>query len=372
MAEKTDINAIASALLKKNKDVVLNGIEDCETYKISSGSLNLDFALGGGFGPGFHRFGGTSEAGKTSEAFLVMDNFFEKFPTGRGIYVKTERLTPELQKRVGLTFVKDPQKWTDGSCFILETNIYEAAADFIQAVVMSDTERKYFIIIDSMDGLQLKNDAEKSFEESQKVSGPAVVTKLLMKRISIYLEKYGHIVLPISQKTADIQISQYAPSDPKLMAGTSGGNALVHFSNNILEFKHTYNGDDILANPKERPHIVDNPRLGHYVTIKICKAAKEGSSHQTIKYPIKHGRQKNAIWIEKEVIDFLDSFGHIEGSGAWINFSKEMQEYLKSVGAEAFGASKFQGNAKFLSHLEENPSDTKLLVEYARKLLEAA
>ena len=40
-------------------------------YKVSSGSLNVDFELGGGLGPGLHRFIGMNEGGKTSEALEV-------------------------------------------------------------------------------------------------------------------------------------------------------------------------------------------------------------------------------------------------------------------------------------------------------------
>ena len=42
--------------------------EEEVTYKVSSGSMKVDFELGGGFGPGLHRFVGMNEGGKTSES----------------------------------------------------------------------------------------------------------------------------------------------------------------------------------------------------------------------------------------------------------------------------------------------------------------
>lgn len=111
--ETLDINKFTDNLFKKNKDTIINAEEAAEQYKISSGSLKLDYILQGGFGAGFHRLGGVSEGGKTSEAFLVMANMFKEMPTTRGVYVKTERLSADLQKRTGIEFVSDPMKWRD-------------------------------------------------------------------------------------------------------------------------------------------------------------------------------------------------------------------------------------------------------------------
>ena len=67
-------NEMLKSFLKENKDHHYN-YEDEIDYKVSSGSLNVDFELGGGFGPGLHRFVGMNEGGKTSEALEVMKNF---------------------------------------------------------------------------------------------------------------------------------------------------------------------------------------------------------------------------------------------------------------------------------------------------------
>ena len=50
---------------KDNKKYHFNSFNEKE-YKISSGSLNLDLALGGGLPAGAHRFTGINEGGKTS------------------------------------------------------------------------------------------------------------------------------------------------------------------------------------------------------------------------------------------------------------------------------------------------------------------
>ena len=60
-------NELMSSFLKNNEKDHYNFEEDHD-YKISSGSLVVDYELGGGFGPGLHRFTGINEGGKTSEA----------------------------------------------------------------------------------------------------------------------------------------------------------------------------------------------------------------------------------------------------------------------------------------------------------------
>ena len=48
--------------LKANKEDHFN-YEKQNDYKVSSGSLQFDMCLGGGFGPGLHRLIGVSEGG---------------------------------------------------------------------------------------------------------------------------------------------------------------------------------------------------------------------------------------------------------------------------------------------------------------------
>ena len=63
---------------KDNKKYHYNDHEETH-YKISSGSINLDLALGGGLPSGAHRFTGVNEGGKTSCALTIAKNFQDHF-----------------------------------------------------------------------------------------------------------------------------------------------------------------------------------------------------------------------------------------------------------------------------------------------------
>lgn len=174
--------------MKQNSEDHYN-FEETVDYKVSSGSLQLDLQLGGGFGPGLHRFVGMNEGGKTSEALEVMKNFLVEIPNSKGFYIKAEgRLSPEMQKRSGIKFVFTADEWIAGTCFVFESNIYETVVDAMRQLVSKNEEGiKFCFLLDAVDGLIAKNDMDKSFEESAKVAGGAVIAATFMKKLSIAL-----------------------------------------------------------------------------------------------------------------------------------------------------------------------------------------
>ena len=89
---------ILSNFLNEDKNKIHHhNFEEEEDYKVSTGSLLLDIATGGGIGPGLHRFCGINEGGKTSEALEVCRNFLSSIPKGRAMLIKAEgRLSPEM------------------------------------------------------------------------------------------------------------------------------------------------------------------------------------------------------------------------------------------------------------------------------------
>ena len=144
-----DTNSALKSFLEQNKDHHYN-YEEEKDYLVSSGSLKVDFEMGGGLGPGLHRFVGINEGGKTSQALQFMHNFL-KMPNSRGIYIKAEgRLSKEMKSRSGIGFTNSEDDWKDGTCFVFESNIYETVLDLMRVLIaVNPKECKYCFVLDS-------------------------------------------------------------------------------------------------------------------------------------------------------------------------------------------------------------------------------
>lgn len=350
------------ALLDKNKADHYNYVENITT-KVTSGSLFLDAGIG--LCEGIHRFCGPAGAGKTSEAAEVIRNFLIGEKRGKALWVKAEgRLGENIQKRSGVKFVFTQEEWDYGTCFVLESNTFEFICEMISAFVESFRELgdKLAIVIDSVDGLKLKSDANNALTK-EKTAGPQLLMKRFLKEAYYPIIKNGVICIAISQITSTIAKDDYAP--PALTSG-GGGNALLHWSSYILEFQGKLWGDNILKDgPNTKFEKDKNPIIGHNVRVVIKKGDKENEGI-TISYPIKHGRENgNSIWKEQEIIFFAKRWGLIETSGAWYNFEKSVkksaEEALKLEIPE-----KIQGQNNFLIYLESQPTLVQFLFDKIR------
>jgi RecA/RadA recombinase len=366
--KKITSNEVLSSFLKQNAEDHYN-FEETVDYKVSSGSLQLDLQLGGGFGPGLHRFVGINEGGKTSEALEVMKNFLLSVPNSKGFYIKAEgRLSPEMQKRSGVKFVFSAEDWVAGTCFVFESNIYETVVDAMRQLVSKNEEKtKFCFLLDAVDGLIAKNDMDKSFEESSKVAGGAVIAATFMKKLSIALAKRGHMAIFISQVRADIKLDPYSKA-PIRQTSATGGNALLHFANWILEFEPRFKGDLILKNPSDKSiDLEKNPPVGHWAKVTVKKSPNE-KTNLTIPYPIRYGRSGGkSIWIEKEIVDLLLAWELINKSGAWFSPSEDFVQLLAENGLSI--EAKMHGEASLFEVVEKNEDLLKFLINYFRTLI---
>lgn len=361
-------NDVLNSFLKQNSTDHYN-FEESIDYKVSSGSLQLDLQLGGGLGPGLHRFVGMNEGGKTSAALSFMKNFLEKTPNGKGFYIKAEgRLSTEMQERSGIKFVFSADEWNAGTCFVFESNIYETVVDVMrQLVSRNDEGNLYYFLLDSVDGLISKGDLDKSFEDSNKVAGGAVIAANFMKRLSIGLAKRGHMAVFISQVRADIKLDPYSKA-PVRQTSATGGNALLHFANWILEFEPRHKGDLILQNPSDNKiDLVNNPIIGHFAKVTVKKSPNE-KTNLTIPYPIKYGRTNgSSIWVEKEVVDLLFLWEFLTKKASWISSTEEFDELLVENGFPKF--EKIQGQDALFSFIESDKKLCDFLVNYFKKTI---
>lgn len=365
--KEESINLLGN-FLKSNKEDHYN-FEDDTDYKISSGSLQFDLQLGGGFGPGLHRFTGMNEGGKTSEALEVMKNFLITNRNSKGVYIKAEgRLSPEMRKRSGIRFVFKAEDWLDGTCFVFESNIYETCVDLMRKLIVENEEKvKYCFALDSVDGLMPRNDIDKGFEDSAKIAGGAVIAGAFMKKMSIALAKRGHMAIFISQVRADIKLDPYSKA-PVRQTTATGGNALLHFANWIIEFEPRFNKDIILQNSSvKKMDAQTNPSIGHFAQVTIKKSPNE-KTNTKISYPIRYGRSGgNSIWIEKEVVDLLYAWEFVKKSGSWYKTTDEFKELLAENKLE-FPES-IQGETNVFKTIEDDARLSAFLVSYFKNAI---
>lgn len=347
MAKENNLTGknILSSHLKDNKDSHYN-FEDEQVFQVSTGSILLDSELGGALEvPAIVRFTGVSGGGKTSSALLIMNNFLKTVPNSKGFLVKAEgRLNSNVKKISGVNFVDDPQKWDNGTCFVLRSNIYENVATLILELIKNNSENtRYYFLIDSMDALISKNDLSKGFEDSAKVAAGAVLTSNFLRRIMLPLSTFGHICGLISQVRSNVQINPYAKSDPKL-TNSSGGNALQHYADWIFEFQPRYKSDQIMEGDKI---------IGHWSKILLRKTTNEKDGVE-VTYPIRHGRSDGkSVWMEYEIADMLIQWGFAKKSGAWINFDQGLIKDIKEDTDQNM-PEKIQGMDQLRTFLEEN------------------
>lgn len=338
------------------KDVKLVGKEESVCIKVSSlDSLYVtkDYIL----------------THNTSEALEVMKNFLVEIPNSKGFYIKAEgRLSPEMQKRSGVKFVFSPEEWVAGTCFVFESNIYETVVDAMRKLVSNNEEKiKFCFLLDAVDGLIAKGDMDKSFEESSKVAGGAVIAATFMKKLSIALAKRGHMAIFISQVRADIKLDPYSKA-PIRQTSATGGNALLHFANWILEFEPRFKGDLILQNPSDKTiDVQKNPPVGHWAKVTVKKSPNE-KTNLTIPYPIRYGRTGGkSIWIEKEIVDLLLAWEMVMKGGAWFSPSEDFLELLTQNGLSF--PEKVHGESNLFKTIEEDKALLEFLIKYFRNMI---
>lgn len=360
-------NDILSQFLEDNSEDHYNDVQ-CEPVRISSGSLIMDSLVKITSGTVVRLVGKGAELGKTSEAFVLASNYMSTMPRSKTLYIKAEgRLSEDLKARTGMKFTIDSKTWGYGEVFVFSCNVFETVASLITdlLVKMHEDKEHLCIIIDSLDGLILKNDLAKKIEEGQKVAGVPLLTKLLFKHLSLPIEAYNALLLITGQYSAEIKLDPYAPAGAPRMGESSGGSAMAHQASVVLSYAPRYNGDYILEDPDEKPDPIKNKQLGVYASVEVKKSLNDVTNCGKIRIPIRKGRIGCAVWIEKEIADILLMTGLAIKKGAWINISTALVEEMKAIGIEL--SVSHNGINKLNAYLEESP----LVVDYLKKKFQA-
>ncbi len=362
-------NSVLESFLKSNKDDHFTYVKPKENL-ISSGSLQMDSLIKVRSGSVVRLAGKQAEAGKTSQAFVFSENYMKTMPRSKTLYVKAEgRLSPEMKARVGLKFVDSPTEWSYGTVFVLPCNIFETVAELIENLLksMKEADEYLCVIIDSLDGLILKNDLQaKSIGDSTMVAGVPKLTKLMFRRLSLPINHYDALLLFTSQYSVDIKLDPYSPNVPRQVDG-GGGSAANHQNDYTLSYQPRYAGDLILEDPNQKPDMYKNKQLGVYATVEFKKSASDVTGMK-VRIPIKKGRVGCAIWVEKEIVDMIVGFELIKKAGAWFSFSEELIKEAKESGVVL--KEKMQGMNAIYEYLEEDKSAFNFFFNKVKKIIE--
>ena len=346
--------SILKAFMDEHEDAHYNRIKPNETI-ISSGSLGLDSLITVRSGS-FVRLGGKgSQLGKTSQCLVFAENYMKVMPNSKTIFFKAEaRLTPEIQAASGLKFVTDEDEWDTGTVFVMAANEFEITASCLETIIpeMHELGEHLCVIIDSLDGLILRDDKRKDLwngTENVKVAGVPALTKILFRRLALSVVHFDVLMLITGQYTADIKLDPYSKAPPRQTDG-SGGSAINHQSDITLSYQPRFGSDYIYEKPKEKPDPIKNKRLGVYATVEIKKSSTN-TTGERVRIPIKDGRKGCAIWVEKEIVDIMVGFEMITRNGAWYSFSEAIIAEAKHDGLEI--KPQFQGMEPLYKYVEE-------------------
>jgi len=358
---------------------LLNGYKDDhfafvknESKIISTGSLLLDSLVKVRSGSVIRLVGKGAELGKTSESFVLADNYMKVMSKSKTFYVKSEgRLGEEMQKRSGQKFVFDANSWEFGTIFVFPCNVFEVVAQTIESLLktMYEQGEHLCIIIDSLDGLTLKSDLEKNIYagENIKVAGVPLLTKLLFRRLALPINHYDGFLLITGQYSAEIKLDPYSPNIPRQVE-SSGGSAIAHQTDYVFSYLPRYQGDMILQNPDLKPDLIKNPIIGIYATIEIKKSGTDVTGTK-LKIPIRKGKIGCQIWVSKEVGDMILQWSQAVRKGAWITFNKEIIEEAKNNGLELQEV--IQGINGLYDYLENNKEICDWFYNKFKKLIDS-
>lgn len=317
-------------------------------YKISSGSLILDDMIGL-MEPCVFRLIGASGGGKTSATLSYMFDFLTKVKKSKGLYFKGEgRLSDNIKRASGITFIESGndekenrelyKQWKEGTCFICRSNVGELVYSLIEGLVdKNESDEKFFFVIDSTDSIILEAEKAKAYSDPSKVAAGASLASLALKRLSLKLSSKGHYLFVISQqREANLKIG-YTAETPQLKTNSSGGHALIHFPEIVLEFFPKIEGKKIYETTKileSGPTSTKDPskngkQIGHMARGKIIKCGTEEMGNK-FEYPVLYKRKGgSSVWTEREVFAKMvyDGFFEIRGAG-WVTPSENLLSIL--------------------------------------------
>lgn len=217
MAIDTNALVLAKAINKKLKTdavVVASSIEHSLTPRVPTGSVSLDYALGGGWpGNQWVELIGEASSGKTFLALKTIAANQAKNPDHTTVWVAAEQWVPQYAQMVGVNL---------DQVLVIETNVMEEA---YQAVIQfAESQTVDAIVIDSLPALVPALEDEKEAGESTVGKG-ALLTNQFFRKVgkamkrSLVEEQRPVLGLMINQYRLQIGVMH---GDPRTTPGGKG------------------------------------------------------------------------------------------------------------------------------------------------------
>ena len=343
MAENKTINpeikALQKELLKNFGDnAFVLGSEADEDYAVetvSSGSLNLDLALGTGIPVGrIVEMYGNESVGKTTLAILIMREFQRRFPDKFvGFFDIESALNIALLDSLGI----DRDK-----IYLSKTLTGEQTFDIIESIISSGMFS--CLVVDSVSALIPISEQEASMEQGSIGLQARLISKGLKKIVPL-ADKYGTTVIFLNQLREKVgTFSAYGTPTT-----TSGGRALKFYSSVRIELKK--------GEPIKDPN--DSKKdIGHMVNAKIVKN-KVSTPNRVASFPLIYGFGVDKI---EEIADYMILTGLVSKGGAWISMKDRDGNLVKRKLNDETIELKWQGKSAFVEYLRQDEGLTTLIL----------
>lgn len=314
------------------------GIDGDDLYQVqtvSSGSVNLDLALGTGLPVGrIVEYYGSESVGKTTMALLAMKEFQKRFPEKYVGFI-------DIESALDITLLKNLD--IDMNKISLSKGLTgEQAFDLIESLIISNLFS--IICVDSVTALIPLSEQENGMDQ-QTIGLQARLLSKGLKKISPLADKYGVTILFLNQLREKIgTFSAYGTPTT-----TSGGRALRFYSTIRLEFKKGEPIKDPNDSKKDIGHII-NARC---VKNKIARPNKQAT------FPLVYAQGVDKI---AELADYMILTSLVTKGGAWLSIKKDDQFVKRWIDGHDFEM-KWQGKQSLIDYLKQDESLAAILLQ---------
>ncbi len=276
---------------------------DVTIEKVSSGSLGLDIALGGGMPRGrIIEIYGPESSGKTTLALHTVAQMQKA--GGRAAFVDAEHaLDPRYAKKIGVDI---------DSLLVAQPDSGEQALEIVETLVRSGGID--VIVVDSVAALTPQAEIDGAMGDSHMGLQARLMSQALRKLTSI-VSKTNCSVIFINQLRMKIGVMF---GNPEV---TTGGNALKFYASLRLDVRRIDKvTEKIPGREKDKEQVVDGQDIiGNRVRVKVVKNKIAPPFRQT-EFEILYA---TGISKEGEVLDLGVKYGVLEKSGTYFRYGEE-------------------------------------------------